>query len=164
MTMTISAGETLPEATFKVMSADGAKDLTTADIFSGKKVVLFGVPGAFTPTCSNNHLPGYLENHDAILARGVDTIAVVAVNDHHVMGAWARYTGGEGKILYLADGNGDFARKTGLDADMSGAFMGSRSRRFSMIVDDGKVVSVNVEKERGVDATSAATILEQLNA
>ena len=102
--MTISVGDKLPDATFKTMTADGAKDMTTADIFAGKKVVLFGVPGAFTPTCSNNHLPGYLENHDAILARGVDTIAVVATNDVHVMGAWARFTGGEGKILYLADG------------------------------------------------------------
>ena len=117
--MTIAVGEKLPDATFKTMTADGAKDLTTADIFAGKKVVLFGVPGAFTPTCSNNHLPGYLENFDAILARGVDTIAVVAINDVHVMGAWARFTGGEGKILFLADGSGDFARATGLDVDLS---------------------------------------------
>ncbi|TIP21983.1 MAG: redoxin domain-containing protein, partial [Mesorhizobium sp.] len=87
--MTISVGEKLPEAIFKVMTADGAKPMTSAEIFAGKKVVLFGVPGAFTPTCSNNHLPGYLENHDAIVARGVDTIAVVSVNDVHVMGAWA---------------------------------------------------------------------------
>ena len=122
--MTIAVGDKLPDATFKTMTADGAKDLTTAEIFAGKKVVLFGVPGAFTPTCSNNHLPGYLENHDAILARGVDTIAVVAVNDDHVMGAWARFTGGEGKILYLADGNGDFVKAVGLDVDLSGGGMG----------------------------------------
>ena len=96
--MTIAVGDKLPEATFKTMTADGAKNLTTEEIFAGKKVVLFAVPGAFTPTCSNNHLPGYLENHDAILARGVDTIAVVSVNDVHVMGAWARFSGGEGKI------------------------------------------------------------------
>jgi len=124
--------------------------------------VLFGVPGAFTPTCSNNHLPGYLENHDAILSRGVDTIAVVATNDHHVMGAWARFTGGEGKILYLADGNGAFVKATGLEADMTPAFMGQRSRRFSMIVDDGTVVAVNTESKPGVDASGAARILEQL--
>ena len=104
--MTIAVGEKLPEATFKTMTPDGAKNVTIAEIFGGKKVVLFAVPGAFTPTCTNNHLPGYLENHDAILSRGVDTIAVVAVNDHHVMGAWARFTGGEGKIDFLADGNG----------------------------------------------------------
>ncbi|MGN6464026.1 MAG: redoxin family protein, partial [Rhizobiaceae bacterium] len=96
--MTIKVGDKVPEANLKTMTADGAKDLTTAEIFAGKKVVLFGVPGAFTPTCSNNHLPGYLENHDAIVDKGVDQIAVVAVNDHHVMGAWARFTGGEGKI------------------------------------------------------------------
>lgn len=160
--MTISVGDKLPEATFKTMTADGAKDMTTADIFTGKKVVLFGVPGAFTPTCSNNHLPGYIENHDAILARGVDTIAVVSVNDHHVMGAWARFTGGEGKILYLADGNGDFVRAVGLEGDMSGAGMGQRSKRFSMIVDDGKVVALNIETGRGVDQSGAAHILEQL--
>ena len=108
--MTIAVGEKLPDAKFKTMTADGAKELSTADIFAGKKVVLFGVPGAFTPTCSNNHLPGYLENFDAIKARGIDEIAVIATNDVHVMGAWARFTGGEGKILYLADGSGDFAR------------------------------------------------------
>ena len=100
----ISAGEKLPEATFKTMTPEGAKDLTTSDIFSGKRVVLFGVPGAFTPGCSNTPLPGNLENHEAILAKGVDSIAVVAVNDHYVMGAWAKATGGEGKILFLADG------------------------------------------------------------
>jgi peroxiredoxin len=160
--MTIAVGEKLPDATFKTMTADGAKDLTTADIFAGKKVVLFGVPGAFTPTCSNNHLPGYLENFDAIKARGVDTIAVVATNDHHVMGAWARFSGGEGKLLYLADGNGSFVKAAGLDADMSQANMGTRSRRFSLIAEDGVVKAVNVESKPGVNETGAATILEQL--
>lgn len=160
--MTISVGDKLPEMKFKTMTADGAKEIGSADIFAGKKVVLFAVPGAFTPTCSNNHLPGYLENHDAILARGVDTIAVVAVNDVHVMGAWARFTGGEGKILYLADGSGDFVKSLGLDSDLSANGMGLRSKRFSMIVDDGKVTALNVEAKPGVDASSAAHILEQL--
>lgn len=161
--MTISVGDKLPEATFKTMTADGAKEITTAEIFPGKKVVLFAVPGAFTPTCSNNHLPGYLENHDAILARGVDTIAVVAVNDVHVMGAWARFTGGEGKILYLADGSGAFAKALGLDIDLSGAGMGLRSKRYSMIVDDGKVTVLNVEDSPGKAVESgAAKLLEQL--
>jgi peroxiredoxin len=160
--MTIAVGEKLPDATFKTMTADGAKDLTTADIFAGKKVVLFGVPGAFTPTCSNNHLPGYLENFDAIKARGVDTIAVVATNDHHVMGAWARFSGGEGKLLYLADGNGSFVKAAGLDADMSQANMGTRSRRFSLIAEDGVVKAVNVESKPGVNESGAATVLEQL--
>ena len=160
--MTIAVGEKLPDATFKTMTADGAKDLTTAEIFAGKKVVLFGVPGAFTPTCSNNHLPGYLENFDAIKARGVDAIAVVATNDHHVMGAWARFSGGEGKLLYLADGNGSFVKAAGLDADMSQANMGTRSRRFSLIAEDGVVKAINVESKPGVNESGAATILEQL--
>lgn len=161
--MTISVGQKLPDAKFKTMTADGARDLTTADVFAGKKVVLFGVPGAFTPTCSNNHLPGYLENHDAILAKGVDTIAVVSVNDHHVMTAWARFTGGEGKLLFLADGNGDFAKATGLDMDMSMGGLGLRTKRFSMIVEDGTVTALNLEESPGKAVTSgAAAILEQL--
>ena len=160
--MTISVGDKLPDMKFKTMTADGAKEIGSADIFPGKKVVLFAVPGAFTPTCSNNHLPGYLENHDAILAHGVDTIAVVAVNDVHVMGAWARFTGGEGKILYLADGNGDFVKAIGLDADFSANGMGLRSKRFSMVVEDGKVTALNVEDKPGVDVSGAAHILGQL--
>ena len=127
----------------------GAKDITTGELFAGNKVVLFGVPGAFTPTCSNNHLPGYLENHDAILARGVDKIAVVAVNDHHVMTAWSRFTGGEGKIEFLADGNGAFIKALGLDIDLSIAGLGVRSSRFSMIVEDGKVTALNIEDKPG---------------
>jgi len=158
----IAVGEKLPDAVFKVKDDEGTKDLTTADIFAGKKVVLFGVPGAFTPTCSNTHLPGFLENFDVIRARGVDAIAVLATNDHHVMQAWARFSGGEGKLLYLADGNGDFAKKTGLDADMSGAAMGIRVRRFSLIAEDGVVTAVNVEPKPGVVETGAAKILEQL--
>ena len=160
--MTISVGDKLPDATFKTMTADGAKEVSTSDVFAGKKVVLFAVPGAFTPTCSNNHLPGYLENHDAILARGVDTIAVVAVNDVHVMGAWARFSGGEGKILYLADGNGDFVKAIGLDADFSANGMGLRSKRFSMVIEDGKVAALNVEDKPGVGVSGAAHILGQL--
>jgi peroxiredoxin len=161
--MTIKVGDKVPEAKLKTMTPDGAKDLTTAEIFAGKKVVLFGVPGAFTPTCSNNHLPGYLENHDAIVDKGVDQIAVVAVNDHHVMGAWARFTGGEGKILYLADGNGDFVRSMGLETDMSKGGLGIRSRRFSMIVEDGTVKALNIEDAPGqAVASGAAALMEQL--
>ena len=161
--MTISVGDKLPETTLKIMTADGPQERTTADIFAGRKVVLFGVPGAFTPTCHNNHLPGYLENNDAIRARGVDTIAVVAVNDVFVMGAWEKATGGAGKILYLADGSGDLAKKLGLDIDLAGAGLGLRCKRFSMIVDDGKVQALNIEPSPGkVDETGAARILEQL--
>lgn len=161
--MTISIGDKLPQATFKTMTADGAKNITSDELFAGKKVVLFAVPGAFTPTCSNNHLPGYVENFDAIVARGVDTIAVVSVNDVHVMGAWARFSGGEGKVLFLADGSGDFARATGLDLDLSANGMGLRSKRYSMIVEDGKVTHLNLEGTPGQAVDSgAARILEQL--
>lgn len=161
--MTISIGDKLPQAIFKTMTADGAKNVTSDELFAGKKVVLFAVPGAFTPTCSNNHLPGYVENFDAIIARGVDTIAVVSVNDVHVMGAWARFSGGEGKVLFLADGSGDFARATGLDLDLSANGMGLRSKRYSMIVEDGKVTQLNLEGTPGQAIDSgAARILEQL--
>ena len=160
--MSISVGDKLPDATFKIMTADGPKAITSAEIFDGKKVVLFAVPGAFTPTCSNNHLPGYLENHDAILARGVDTIAVVSVNDVYVMSAWSRFAGGDGKILFLADGNGDFVKSVGLDQDLSGGGLGLRSKRFSMIIDNGKLTTLNVETKPGVSESGAAKILEQL--
>ena len=161
--MTIAVGGKLPDATFKTSTADGPKELSTADVFGAKKVVLFGVPGAFTPTCNNNHLPGYIENRDAILARGVDRIAVVAVNDVFVMEAWAKASGGDGKILFLADGNGDFARAAGLDLDLSKGGLGLRLKRFSAIVEDGTVTALNIEDAPGTVANSgAATILEQL--
>lgn len=161
--MTISVGDKLPDATFKIMSADGARDITTDEIFAGRKVILIGVPGAFTPTCSNTHLPGYLENHDAITTRGVDEIAMVSVNDHHVMAAWARATGAEGKILFLADGNGAFVRAIGLNTDMSDRGMGTRSKRFSMVVEDGRVTALNIEEAPGQAVESgAARMLEQI--
>ena len=161
--MTIAVGRKLPDATFKTSTADGPKELSTADVFAGRKVVLFGVPGAFTPTCNNNHLPGYIENRDAILARGVDQIAVVAVNDVFVMDAWAKTSGGDGKILFLADGSGDFARAAGLDLDLSKGGLGLRLKRFSAIVEDGTVTAPNIEDAPGTVANSgAATILEQL--
>lgn len=161
--MTIAPGTPVPDATFKTMTIDGAANVTTSELFSGKKVVLFGVPGAFTPTCSMNHLPGFIENHDAILAKGIDMIAVVSVNDHHVMNAWAKASGGNGKIQFLADGNAEFAKATGLDLDMSKGGMGTRFRRFSMIVDDGVVTQLNIEDAPGkAEISGAARILEQL--
>ncbi len=161
--MTIKVGDKLPAATFKVKTADGVKDVTTDEIFKGKKVVLFAVPGAFTPTCSLNHLPGYLENRDAILAKDVDQIAVVAVNDPFVMGAWAQSTGGEGKILFLADGSAAFTKAVGLDLDLSGGGLGVRSKRYSAIVEDGIVKALNIEEQPGQAVTSAAAaLLEQL--
>ena len=159
----ISVGEKLPEASLKRVNGDSSDNITTSDYFAAKTVVLFGVPGAFTPTCSNNHLPGFLENREAILGKGVDAIAVLAVNDHHVMRAWARFSGGEGQIDFLADGNGEFVRAAGLEADMSGGGLGMRARRFSMIVKDGRVEQLNLEEKAGsTEATGAARIMQQL--
>lgn len=161
--MTIAVGERLPQASFKTMTPDGAKTIATDEIFKGKKVVLFGVPGAFTPTCSNDHVPGFIDKREALGAKGVDTVAVVSVNDHHVMGAWENFTGGAGKLLYLADGNGAFVKALGLDMDMSGGGMGLRSRRFSMVVEDGVVRTLNVEDSPGTAVASGVDrILEQI--
>lgn len=161
--MTIKVGDTLPAAIFKVKTADGVVEKTTDEIFKGKKVVLFAVPGAFTPTCSLNHLPGYLDNYDTILSKGVDQIAVVSVNDPFVMGAWAESTGGEGKILFLADGSAAFTKAAGLDLDLSGGGLGVRSKRYSAIIEDGVVKALNIEEQPGQAVTSsAASLLEQL--
>lgn len=161
--MTIAVGDRLPEATFKEKTADGPVEVKTGDLFAGKKVVLFAVPGAFTPTCTLNHLPGYLENRDAILARGVDDIAVVAVNDWHVMGAWAQQSNALGKIHFLADFDASFTKAMGLDIDLSGGGLGVRSKRYSMLVEDGVVKSLNIEESPGQATVSgAAAMLEQL--
>ena len=162
--MTIAVGEHIPEGSFRTKTPDGVKTVTTEELFAGKAVVLFGVPGAFTPTCSVDHVPGFIGNRDAFTAKGVDTVAVVSVNDHHVMGAWETFTGGTGKILYLADGNGTFIRALGLDLDMSGGGMGVRSRRFSLLARDGVVQALNVEESPGkAEASGAARILEQMD-
>lgn len=161
--MTIAVGEMLPDGLLKLVTTDGAKDVGVEEFFGGRKVVLFGVPGAFTPTCSNSHLPGFVENNDAIRARGIDDVAVIAINDHHVMAAWARFTGAEDRIAFLADGNGTFIEALGLDMDLSAGGLGQRSKRFSMVVEDGKVASLNVEDSPGKAVESgAARILEQL--
>lgn len=161
--MTIAVGDKLPSATFKEKTKDGPVETNTEQLFSGKRVVLFGLPGAFTPTCSLNHLPGYLENRDAILARGVDDIAVVAVNDMHVMGAWATSTGGMGKIHFLSDWDASFTKALGLDVDLSASTLGMRSKRYSMLVEDGVVKTLNIEESTGqATVSAAATMLEQL--
>jgi peroxiredoxin len=161
--MTIQVGEKLPEATFKTMTAEGPKEVGTDALFSGKTVVLFAVPGAFTPTCHRNHLPGFLENAEAIKAKGVDEIAVVSVNDVFVMDAWAKATGADGKIVFLADGSADFARKVGLVMDASGFGMGLRSKRYAMVVKDGVVSVLNIEEAPGQATVSgAAAVLAAL--
>ena len=139
--MTIQAGDRFPETTFTRMTENGPAPVTSGELLAGKKVVLFGVPGAFTPTCSAKHLPGYVAEWDAMKAKGVDLVACMAVNDAFVMDAWGKAHGAAGKVLMLADGNGDVTRMLGLEADFSKYGMGQRSRRFSMIVEDGVVTA-----------------------
>ncbi len=161
--MTIAVGDKLPQTVFRVMTADGPQPRTTEELFKGRKVVLFAVPGAFTPTCQNNHLPGYLKNADAIKAKGVDAIAVTGVNDVFVMNAWNKANNAEGKIEFLADGNGDFAKAIGLSMDGSGFGLGIRSQRYSMIVNDGVVEAINVEDAPGkADISGADALIKQL--
>jgi peroxiredoxin len=138
--MTIKVGDRLPDAKFMTAGANGPVPKSTSEVFAGKKVVLFAVPGAFTPTCSEQHLPGFVERADAIKAKGVDTVACTAVNDVFVLSAWAKTRGADGKVLMLADGSAEFARKIGLDVDLSGFGLGTRSQRYAMIV-DGQVVA-----------------------
>ncbi|MEZ5889687.1 MAG: peroxiredoxin [Xanthobacteraceae bacterium] len=161
--MSIKVGDRIPEAKFRVMSESGPAVKTTDDVFKGKKVVLFAVPGAFTPTCHKNHLPGFLKNADAIKAKGVDTIAVTGVNDVFVMDAWKKATGAEGKIEFLADGSGDFAKAIDLVLDASGIGLGLRSQRYAMLVEDGVVKKLSVESEPGkAEASSAENLLKQM--
>jgi glutaredoxin/glutathione-dependent peroxiredoxin len=161
--MSIGIGDRLPEATFRVLGSEGIEKLSTSDVFAGKKVVLFAVPGAFTPTCHLKHLPGFLDNADAFKKKGVNTVACVAVNDPFVLGAWAEASGGKGKVLFLSDGNAEFTRKIGMDFDGSGIGLGTRSKRYSALVEDGVVKALNVEDSPGVAVEStAAKLLERL--
>lgn len=152
----IKVGDKLPDVTFRTISDGKMAPLTTADIFKGKRVVLIGMPGAFTPTCHRNHLPGFIAKADEILAKNVDTIAVTAVNDHWVMHNWAESFGVAGKMLFLGDNNGEFAKAIGLDFDASAGLGGIRSKRYSMLVDDGVVKALNVETETGKAEVSGA--------
>ena len=161
--MAIKVGDRLPEAKFRVMTAEGPAWKSTDEVFKGKKVVLFAVPGAFTPTCHKNHLPGFLQHGQAIKAKGVDAIAVTAVNDAFVMNEWKKASGAEGKIEFLADGNGDFAKAIDMTLDASGNGLGTRSKRYSMLVEDGVVKKLNVEEAPGKAETSSAdALLKQL--
>jgi glutaredoxin/glutathione-dependent peroxiredoxin len=158
--MAISVGDALPSATFKTPGADGPTDMTSDAIFKGKTVVLFAVPGAFTPTCHKNHLPGFLNHLADFTSKGVDTVAVTAVNDVHVMKAWGENTGAAGKILHLADGSGVFAKAIGLELDGSAFGMGLRSQRYAMLVKDGVVSILHIEDMPGkAEASSAEALL-----
>ena len=159
--MTITAGDKIPTCTLKTMGEKGPTDISTDDIFAGKKVLMFAVPGAFTPGCSVTHLPGYVVNADNIKAKGVDTIACMSVNDAFVMGAWGQAQNAE-ELLMLADGNGDFTAALGLELDGRGFGLGTRSQRFAMIVENGTITHLNVEPGAGVDVSSAETMMALL--
>ena len=159
--MTIAKGEKLPDVTLVKATAEGPQKVQAAEYFAGKKVALFSVPGAFTPTCSAKHLPGFVEKAAELKAKGVDEIACTAVNDAFVLGAWGK-AGGADEVTMLADGNGDFAKALGLDADFSGFGMGTRSQRYSLIVNDGVVEEVNVEGPGEFKVSSAEHMLGQL--
>ena len=161
--MTIQVGDRLPQATFRVMTAEGPAAKSTDDLFAGRRVILFAVPGAFTPTCHRNHMPGFVTHAAELRAKGVDAIYVTAVNDVFVMDAWLKASGAEGKIEGLSDGNADFARAIGLTMDGSGFGLGVRSQRYSMVVKDGVVEQLNVEAVSGkADVSTAEHLLNNL--
>lgn len=159
--MSIQTGDKIPDVTLKVMGEKGPVDITTGEIFNGKKVVMFAVPGAFTPGCSMAHLPGYVVNADKIKEKGVDTIVCMAVNDAFVMDAWGKAQNAE-ELLMLADGNGELTAAMGLEMDGSGFGLGQRSKRFALIAEDGVVSFLAVEPAGGIDVSAAEKILEQL--
>ena len=160
--MTIKVGDKVPDIALKTMTAEGPVEITSAELFGGKKVVLFALPGAFTPTCSSKHLPGYIGHADALRAKGVDTIACLSVNDAFVMGAWGNDQGVGDRVLMLADGAAAFNEAMGLTIDLSAGGMGVRSRRYAMIVDDGIVSHLAIEEGRAFDVSSAESVMSAL--
>ena len=159
--MTIKVGEQIPKIAFKHMGDGGMEDISTDDIFSGKKVVLFAVPGAFTPTCSNAHLPGFVANADKIKEKGVDTIVCISVNDAFVMDAWGK-AGNAEEIMMVGDGNCELAKALGVTMDGSGFGLGTRSMRYSLVAEDGKITTLNLEQGGAYEVSSADAILEVL--
>jgi peroxiredoxin (alkyl hydroperoxide reductase subunit C) len=159
---TIKVGDSIPSMKLMTVTADGPKEVSTDDIFKGKKVVLFATPGAFTPTCSAKHLPGFVQNAEAIKARGVDTIVCLAVNDVFVMEAWAKEQGVGDSVLMLADGSGAFSKAVGLELDLVARGLGVRSQRFALVADDGKVTYLAIEAPGGFDVSRAEAILAAL--
>ena len=160
----IKVGDKIPSVKLKMMTKDGVKDVTTDDLFKGKKVALFGLPGAFTPTCSAKHLPGYVQQADNLKAKGVDSIVCLSVNDAFVMDAWGKNQNVGDKVMMIADGNAEFAKAVGLELDASGYGMGTRIKRFSMLVDNGVVKQLNVEKPGAFEISDAETMLKQIAA
>ena len=160
--MTIKAGDKIPATTVKTKDAEGLRDVTTDELFGGKKVVLFALPGAFTPTCSAKHLPSYVQKAGDLKAKGVDTIACVSVNDAFVMEAWGKDQNVGDAVLMVADGNADLTKALGLDMDGSGFGMGTRSQRYAMVVDDGTVTQLFVEEPRAYEVSSAEHVLASL--
>ena len=160
--MTIKVGDRIPTASLKHMTADGMQTITTDQLFKGKKVVLFALPGAFTPTCSAKHLPGFVQNAETIKGKGVDTIACLSVNDAFVMNAWGKDQKVGDKVLMLADGNADFSKAVGLTMDGTGYGMGTRAQRYAMVVQDGVVKALNVEAPGAFEVSSAESILKAL--
>ena len=160
--MAISVGDRIPDVKLMTMTGGGVAPVHSGEVLGKGKVVLFGVPGAFTPTCSDHHLPGFVLRADDIKAKGVDTIACIAVNDVFVMGAWGEAQGTRDKITMLADGNGDFAAEVGLTLDGSGFGLGTRSQRYAAIIEDGVVTELMVEPDPGVDVSSAESVLAKL--
>jgi peroxiredoxin len=160
--MAISVGDRIPDVTLRTMTGDGPGAVDSGEVLGKGKVVLFAVPGAFTPTCSDHHLPGFVLRADDILAKGVDSIACVAVNDPFVMGAWGQAQGTEGKVLMLSDGNGEFTAAMGLELDGSGFGLGTRSQRYAAIIDDGVITELMVESTPGLDVSSADSVLSKL--
>jgi peroxiredoxin len=159
----IKVGDRVPDSKFRVMTAEGPGWKTTDEVFKGKKIVLFAVPGAFTPTCHKNHMPGFVNNADKIKGKGIDSIYVTSVNDVFVMNEWSKASGADGKVEALADGAGEFAKALGLDMDMSAGGMGVRSKRYSMVVEDGVVKALNVEDAPGkADISGAENLLKGL--
>jgi glutaredoxin/glutathione-dependent peroxiredoxin len=160
--MTLKIGDRIPSITLTQMTEGGPKPVKTDDLFAGRKVALFAVPGAFTPTCSAKHVPGFVQHADELLAKGVDAIACVSVNDAFVMGAWGKAQNTGDKIMMLADGNGDFTHAVGLEMDASKYGMGKRSQRYSMVVDNGVVKQLNVEEPGAFSVSSAEHMLKQV--
>ena len=159
--MTISAGDRIPEISLTTMTNEGPTPVSFTDLFEGKRVALFAVPGAFTPTCSQEHLPGFVNQAHQLTDKGIDTVACISVNDVFVMDAWGKSQGADGKVLMLADGNGEFTAALGLELDASGFGMGSRSQRFSLVANDGVIEILNVE-EGGFEVSSCEYMLEQI--